>query len=175
MDFHKKRGVGVALLLVGAVLLLGYWLAPVPEFEELQRRVSLVEDVRRDPIKLCRRSAGDCRHTVVQAGSDGDVREYNFGQIDPDEIAIGAEIVLWVAPAIKGLGTERVWQAEQAGRRILDYEKQAGDDRNLIWIIVPLAPFLIIVGLWLIRAATEGNGSRTRSPDRVGQTGGPSK
>jgi hypothetical protein len=147
----KKRGVGVGLLIIGVTLLLAYWLVPVPDFEELKRRVSVVEDVRRDPIKFCRRSAGDCRHTVVQAHRDGDSRDYNFGQTDPDEIAIGAGIVLWVAPAIKGLGSERVWQAEQAGRRIVDYEEQASDDRTLIGLMVPLAPFLIIAGLWLIR------------------------
>ena len=151
MNFLKKRGVGVGLLLVGVVLLLAYWLVPVPDFEELKRRVSVVEDVRRDPIKFCRRSAGDCRHTVVQARRDGDSRNYNFGQTDPEEIAIGEEIVLWVAPAIKGLDSERVWQAEQGGRRILDYEQQASDDRTLVGIMVPLAPFLIFVGLWLIR------------------------
>lgn len=151
MNFLKKRGVGVGLFLVGVVLLLAYWLAPVPDFDELERRVSVVADVRRDPIKFCRRSAGDCRHTVVQTRRDGDSRHYNFGRTDPDEIAIGAEIVLWVAPAIKGLDSERIWQAEQGGRRILDYEKQAGDDRTLIWIMVPLAPFLLFMGLWLIR------------------------
>ena len=151
MSYVKKRGVGVALFLVGVVLLLAYGLAPVPDFEELERRVGVVEDVRREPIKLCRRSAGDCRHTVVQARSDGASRDYNFGRTDPDEILIGAEIVLWVAPAIRGLDGERIWQAEQAGRRILDYEKQAGGDRTLIAIMVPLAPVLILVGLWLIR------------------------
>ena len=75
-----------------------------------------------------------------------------------DEIAIGAEIVLWVAPTIKGLDSERVWQAEQGGRRILDYEQQASDDRTLIGIMVPLATFLIFVGLWLIlRYDWQGN------------------
>lgn len=108
---------------------------PIPDFEQLKRRVSVVEDVRRDPIRFCRRSAGDCRHTVVKAPRDGDSRDYNFGQTDPDEIAIGEEIVLWVAPAIKGLDSERVWQAEQGGRRILDYEQQASDDRTLIGIM----------------------------------------
>jgi hypothetical protein len=151
LSFLKKRGVGVGLFLLGVVLLLAYWLVPVPDFEELKRRVSVVEDVRRDPIKFCRRSAGDCRHTVVQARSDGDSRNYNFGQTDPDEIAIGEEIVLWVAPVIKGLEGERIWQAEQGGRRIVDYERQASDDRTLIGFMVPLAPFLILVGLWLIR------------------------
>ena len=151
MNSLKKRGVGVGLFLVGVVLLLAYWLVPVPDFEELKRRVSVVEDVRRDPIRFCRRSAGDCRHTVVQARHDGDSRDYNFGKTDPDEIAIGAEIVLWVAPVIKGLDTERIWQAEQGGRRIIDYEQQASGDRTLIGIMVPLAPFLIVVGLWLIR------------------------
>lgn len=151
MDFLKKRGVGVGLLLAGVVLLLAYWLVPVPNLEELERRVSVVEDVRRDPIRFCRRSAGDCRHTVVQAHRDGDSREYNFGRVDPDEIAIGEEIVLWVAPAIKGLESERIWQAEQGGRRIIDYEQQAGADRTLIAIMVPLAPFLIVAGLWLSR------------------------
>jgi nitrogen fixation-related uncharacterized protein len=158
LNFPTKRGVGVGLFLVGVVLLLAYWLVPVPDFEELKRRVSVVEDVRRDPIKFCRRSAGDCRHTVVQARRDGDLRNYNFGQTDPDEIAIGAEIVLWVAPTIKGLDSERVWQAEQGGRRILDYEQQASDDRTLIGIMVPLATFLIFVGLWLIlRYDWQGN------------------
>ncbi len=161
MNFLKKRRVGVGLFFVGAVLLLAYWLVPVPDFEELKRRVSVVEDVRRDPIKFCRRSAGDCRHTVVQTLRDGDSRNYNFGQTDPDEIAIGAEIVLWVAPAIKGLESERVWQAEQGGRRILDYEQQASDDRTLRGIMVPLAPFLIFVGLWLIRAGGSPKRSKT--------------
>jgi hypothetical protein len=151
LTFLKKRGVGLGLFLVGVVFLLAYWLVPVPDFEELKRSVTVVEDVRRDPIKLCRRSAGDCRHTVVQTQRDGDSRKYNFGQTDPDEIAIGEEIVLWVAPVIKGLASERVWQAEQGGRRILDYEGQASDDRTLIGIMVPLAPFLMLVGLWLIR------------------------
>ena len=151
MSFLKKRGVGVGLFLVGVVLLLAYWLVPVPDFEELERRVTVVEDVRRDPIKFCRRSAGDCRHTVVQVRRDGHSHDYNFGQTDPDEIAIGEEIVLWVAPVIKLLEGERIWQAEQGGRRIVDYERQANDDRTLIWIMVPLAPVLILVGLWLIR------------------------
>ena len=59
--------------------------------------------------------------------------------------------MLWVAPAIKGLASARVWQAEQHGRLIVDYETQAGDDRTLIAIMVPLSPFLIVIGLWLIR------------------------
>jgi len=151
LNLLKKRGVGVGLLLVGIVLLLAYWLVPVPDLEDLERRVSVVEDVRRDPIRFCRRSAGDCHHTVVQVRHNGDARDYNFGQTNPDEIAIDEEIVLWVAPAIKGLDSERVWQAEQGGRRIIDYEKQAGDDRTLIGFMVPLAPFLIFGGLWLIR------------------------
>jgi hypothetical protein len=159
----KKRGVGVGLLLVGVIFLVAYGLAPVPDFEELSRRVSVVEDVRRDPIKFCRGSADDCRHTVVQTLRDGETRDFNFGQIDPEEIAIGEEIVLWVAPAIKGLGGERVRQSEQGGRRIVDYEKQAGDDRTLIGIMVPLAPFLIVVGLWLIRRY-DWQGKRLPSP-----------
>lgn len=151
MNIRKGRGIGVALLFIGVVLLLAYWLAPIPGFEETERRVGVVEDVRRDPIRFCRRSGGDCRHTVVQTRGDGDGRGYNFGQVDPDEIAIDAEIVLWVSPAIKGLGIERIWQAEQDGRRIIDYEEQAGDDRTLRGVMVPLAPVLIFVGLWLIR------------------------
>lgn len=151
MSSLKKRGVGVALFVVGVVLLLAYGLVPVPDFEELERRVGIVEDVRREPIRFCRRSAGDCQHTVVRVRSDGDSREYNFGRTDPDEIRIGAEIVLWVTPTIRGLDGERIWQAEQAGRRLLDYERQASGDRTLIAIVVPLAPVLVFVGLWLMR------------------------
>ncbi|MEJ2336006.1 MAG: hypothetical protein P8Y26_10305 [Gemmatimonadales bacterium] len=139
---------------------------PIPDFEELERRINVVEDVRRDPIRFCRRSVGDCRHTVVQVRRGGDSRHYNLGQTDPDEIAIGTEIVLWVAPVIRGLGGERVWQAEQDGRRLLDYEQQASDDRTLIGIMVPLAPFLVFVGLWLIL-----RGQRPEDPLRVGSPG----
>jgi hypothetical protein len=152
LNFFKKRGIGVGLLLVGVVLVLAYWLVPVPDLEELERRVSVVEDVRRDRIWFCRRSlGGDCAHTVVQARHNEGARNYNFAQTDPDEIAIGEEIVLWVAPVIMGLDSERVWQAEQGGRRIIDYERLAHSDRRLIWFMVPLAPFLIFGGWWLIQ------------------------
>jgi hypothetical protein len=151
LNFFKKRSIGVGLFLVGVVLLLAYLLVPVPDFDELERRVGVVEDVRRERITFCRHSAGDCRHTVVQFRHDSGARNYNFAQTDPDEIAINAEIVLWVAPSIKGLDHERVWQAEQGGQRILDYERLASSDRRLIGIMVPLAPFLIFVGLWIIR------------------------
>ncbi len=166
MSFPKRREVGVGLFLVGTAILLAYWLVPVPDFEDLERRISVVEDVRRDPIRFCRRSAGDCRHTVVQARWSGGSRHYNLGQADPDEIAIGTELVLWVAPVIKGLGGERVWQAEQDGRRLLDYEQQASEDRTLIGIMVPLAPFLVLVGLWLIL-----RGQRPEDPQRVNSPG----
>ncbi len=151
LNFFKKRGIGVGLFLVGVILLLAYWLAPVPDFDELERRVGVVEDVRREEITFCRQSASDCQHTVVQVRHDSGARNYNFAQTDPDEIAIGAEIVLWVAPAIKGLDSDRVWQAEQGGQIIRDYERQARADRKLIGFMVPLAPFLIFGGLWLIR------------------------
>ena len=118
----KTRGVGVTLLLMGLAVVLAYFLAPVPEFKELARRTGVVEDVRRERITFCRRSSGDCRHTVVQVRHEGGSRNYNFAQTDPDEIAIGAAIELWVAPSIKGLDDDRVWHAEQGGRIVRDYE-----------------------------------------------------
>jgi hypothetical protein len=147
----KTRGLGVTLFFFGVVILLGYWLAPVPDFDELERRDSLVEDVRRERITFCRRSSGDCRHTVIQVRHSGGSRNYNFAQTDPDEIAIGEEIVLWVAPSIKGLDSDRVWHAEQGGRIVRDYERQARADRKIIGIMLPLVPFLMFSGWWLIR------------------------
>ncbi len=147
----KTRGVGVTLLLMGLAVVLAYFLAPVPEFEELARRTGVVEDVRRERITFCRRSSGDCRHTVVQVRHEGGSRNYNFAQTDPDEIAIGAAIELWVAPSIKGLDDDRVWHAEQGGRIVRDYERQARADRRIIGIMLPLAPFLIFGGWWLVR------------------------
>ncbi|MEJ2152921.1 MAG: hypothetical protein P8Y29_08220 [Gemmatimonadota bacterium] len=93
----KTRGLGVTLFFFGVVILLGYWLAPVPDFD------------------------------------------------------IGEEIVLWVAPSIKGLDSDRVWHAEQGGRIVRDYERQARADRKIIGIMLPLVPFLMFSGWWLIR------------------------
>ena len=63
----------------------------------------------------------------------------------------GEDIVLWVAPSIRGLDDDRVWQAEQGGRRVRDYESQARADRWIIWIMVPLGPLLIFSGYRLAR------------------------
>jgi hypothetical protein len=152
LNILKKRGVGVGLFLVGVLIVLAYLLVPLPDFDELERRVGMVEDVRGERIWFCRRSlGGDCAHTVVQVRHDGGARNYNFAQTDADEIAIGEEIVLWVAQEIRGLDRERLWQAEQDGRIIRDYERAAASDRKIIGIMVPLAPFLILSGWWLIR------------------------
>ena len=147
----KTRGIGVLLVIVGVTILLAYWLAPVPDFDELERRVGIVEDARRERITVCRNSSNKCLHTVVDVRHADGSRSYNFAQVAVDDIVTGEEIVLWVAPSIKGLDDDRVWQAEQGGRRVRDYESQARADRRIIWILVPLGPFLIVGGYWLAR------------------------
>lgn len=152
LKFLKNRRLGVGLFLIGAIILLGYWLAPVPDFDELEQRTGIVEDARRDRIWFCRRSlGGDCAHTVVDVRHAGGVRSYNFAQTPVDDVEVRAEIELWVAPSIKGFDADRVWHAEQGGRVIRDYEHQARADRQLIWFMVPLAPFLLFGGWWLTR------------------------
>jgi hypothetical protein len=152
MNILKRRSIGVGLFLVGVLIVLAYLLVPLPDFDELERRVGVVEDARDERIWFCRQSlGGDCAHTVVQVRHDSGVRNYNFAQTDADAITIGEEIVVWVAQEIRGLDRERLWHAEQGGRVVRDYEKAARADRKIIGIMVPLAPFLIFIGLRLAR------------------------
>jgi len=150
-------------MVVGAMFLLGYWLAPVPEFVELERRVGIVEDARDERIRFCRNSVSDCLHTVVDVRHADASRSYNFAQAEVGDVVMGEEIVLWVAPSIRGLDDDRVWQAEQGGRLVLDYGRQARADRQLIWIMVPLGPFLVAGGYWLFRRY-DWAGNPTESP-----------
>ena len=136
---------------VGVTILLGLWLAPVPDFEELDRSVGIVERARRERIRFCRNSSNECLHTVVDVRHSDGSRSYNFAQTSVDDIAVGDEIVLFLAPSIRGLDDDRVWQAEQGGRRIRDYESQARADRRLIWLMGPLGPLLVAGGFWLAR------------------------
>lgn len=159
----KTRGVGVVLLFFGVVILLGYWLAPVPDFDELEQRVGIVDDARSERTTFCRHSSSECRHTVADVRDADGVRSYNFAQTSVDDIKIGAEIELWVAPSIKGFDSDRVWHAEQGGRVVRDYERQARADRRLIGIMLPMAPFLVFGGLLLVRRYDwQGNPVGTR-------------
>lgn len=170
LNVLKNRRVGVGFFLIGAVILLGFWLAPVPDFDELEQRTGIVEDVRRDRITFCRHSSGDCRHTVVDVRHAAGARSYNFAQTPVADIDVGAEIELWVAPSIKGFDSDRVWHAEQGGRVIRDYEHQARTDRKLIWMMVPLAPFLLFGGWWLIqRYDWQGNPVEERASTSQGR------
>lgn len=147
----SKRGAGWLLTAVGAVFLAAYWLAPVPDFDALEHRKGVVEDARRERVTPCRQSAGDCLHTVVDVAHAESVRSYNFADTPVTDVTVGAAIELWVAPAIRGLDGDRVWQAEQDGRRLRDYARQAQADRRIVSVLVPMAPFLILGGLWLTR------------------------
>ena len=147
----KTRGIGVLLVAVGVMFLLGYWLAPVPDFDELERREGIVEDAHSERIRFCRNSSSDCLHTVVDVRHADGLRSYNFAQAAVGDVVTGEDIVLWVAPSIRGLDDDRVWQAEQGGRRVRDYESQARADRWIIWIMVPLGPLLIFSGYRLAR------------------------
>jgi hypothetical protein len=102
-------------------------------------------------ITPCRSSSSDCVRTVVDVRHDEGVRSYHFADTALADIQVGDPIELWVAPAIRGLDDERVWHAEQDGRRLRDYESQARADRRIISVLVPLAPFLMLGGLWLLR------------------------
>jgi hypothetical protein len=139
------------MLGVGAVFLAAYWLAPVPDFDALEHRVGVALDARSERVTPCRRSAGDCLRTVVDVRHTEGVRSYNFADTPVSDVSVGAAIELWVAPAIRGLDDDRVWQAEQDGRRLRDYERQARADRRIISVLVPLAPLLMLGGLWLMR------------------------
>ena len=146
-----RRTAGVALLIMGSVILLAALLVPVPEFEDLERRVGTVDAAREDRISFCRPGSGDCLHTVVEVRHNTGRQTYNFAQSLVSDIAVGEPIALWVAPPIIGLPGARVWQAEQGGRRIIDYEHQARGDRRIMWILIPLAPVLFAAGYWLVR------------------------
>jgi predicted dithiol-disulfide oxidoreductase (DUF899 family) len=149
----SRRGVGISLVVIGILILAASFLAPVPRFEDLERRTGVVEDARNQRTTFCRRltARDSCLHTVVDIRQAEGVESYNFAQTPVADIAIGRDIVLWVAPSIRGLGDMRVWHAEQDGRVVRDYESQARADRRLIWVMVPLAPVLVILGYWMIR------------------------
>lgn len=144
--------MGVTLIVIGVVFVAGYFLAPVPDFEDLEHRTGVVEDARRERITPCRHSSSDCLHTVVDVRDEDGVRSYNFAQTPVDDVQVGAGIEMWVAPAIKGFDSDRVWHAEQGGRVVREYERQARADRTLIWIMVPLAPFFVFGGYRLAKA-----------------------
>lgn len=154
----SRRGVGISLGVIGLLILVGSFVAPVPSFEDLERRTGVVEDVRDVRTTFCRqlRANDNCLHTVVDIRHPDGTRSYNFAQTPADDIAVGENIVLWVAPAIRGLGEMRVWQAEQGGRVLRDYESQARADRRIIWVMLPLAPILIALGYWLARRSAGG-------------------
>lgn len=149
----SRRGVGISLVVIGILILAASFLAPVPRFEDLERRTGVVEDARDQRTTFCRKlwAHDSCLHTMVDVRHAEGLRSYNFAQTPVADISIGRDIVLWVAPSIRGLGDMRVWQAEQDGRVVRDYESQARADRRIIWIMVPLAPVLVILGYGLIR------------------------
>jgi hypothetical protein len=138
-------------LAIGVAFLAAYGLAPVPDFDALEHRTGVVEDARRERFTPCRPSASDCVRTVVDVRHAAGVRSYHFADTALAEITVGDPIELWVAPAIRGLDDDRVWHAEQDGRRLRDYERQAQADRRIISVLVPLAPFLMLGGWWLLR------------------------
>lgn len=141
----------MTLIVIGVAFVAGYFLAPVPGFDDLEHRTGIVEDARRERITPCRHSSSDCLHTVVDVRHADGVRSYNFAQTPVDDVHVEAEIELWVAASIKGLDSDRVWHAEQGGRVVRDYERQARTDRTLIWITVPLAPFFVFGGYRLAK------------------------
>jgi hypothetical protein len=143
---------------MGALFLAAYWLAPVPDFDALSHRVGVVLEARRERITACRRSASDCLRTVVDVRHAEGVLTYNFADTPVSDVTVGAPIELWIAPTIRGLDDDRVWQAEQRGRRLRDYQHQARADRRIISVLVPPAPFLMLAGLWLLwRDDARGN------------------
>jgi hypothetical protein len=147
----RSRGTGLTLFALGLVIVLAYVLVPVPDKAELERRQGTVVDARRERFSPCRELASDCFRTIVEVRDANGTRTYNFAQVAVSDVTTGAAIDLDVAPIVKGFDYERVWQAEQNGRRLIDYEHQARTDRRIIAVLLTSAPLFMIGGLLLAR------------------------
>lgn len=144
-----NRGTGVIFLTFGCVIGAGIILAPVPEFDDLERRPGTLVEARRDRFSPCR--YGDCTRTLVTVRHDDGAWEYHFGDADPGELEEGAPITVWTYPEIRGLDRRRTWHAVQSGRVIRDHGPAATADRRIRLVLVALMPILIGAGWWMVR------------------------
>lgn len=141
--------MGRLLLTFGVVIGAGLFLAPVPGFDELERRPGTLVEARRDRFTPCRH--GDCTRTLVTVRHEDGMWEYHFGDADLRELVEGEPITVWTYPEIRGLEGRRAWHAVQGDRVIRDHGPAATVDRRIRLVLAVLMPFLIGGGWWMAR------------------------